>query len=541
MVMPNLRVAIAQINPTVGKLEANSELIIGAIKKAASQDADLVVFGELAVSGYPIADLALNRSFIQDCQEIVDGLIVKSKEFPKLTIVVGHPRMAEIGNEWAIAHNSASVFQNGVLLGSYDKQHLPNYTVFDEERIFVSGSKSLDLEISGVKCSVLICEDLWRKQGASSELMTGNTELTLVLNGSPYERSKNELRRKIATDVAIEQSSALVYANLVGGQDDLIFDGDSFIISAQGEQITQLEIFQEEVKTVSLEAGTSAVEMMSQNWRDWNALVLGLRDYVTKLGIPGVILGLSGGIDSAVCATIAVDALGSKKVQGYALPSQFSSDHSLTDANQLAKNLGIEITTLPISSLHEAASQAIELGALANENIQARLRAILLMAVSNNTGKLLLSTGNKSEIAVGYSTIYGDSAGGYVPLKDVYKTEVYELAKFRNGLSESALETALIPSNSISKPPSAELRADQTDQDSLPDYEVLDAMLRVLIENHGSLADLITAGFDPEQSLDIAKKFQAAEWKRSQAAIGPRISSVSFGRGRRLPIVNGYL
>lgn len=539
--MPNLRVAIAQINPTVGKLEANQALIFEAVQQASKQNADLVVFGELAVSGYPIADLALNKSFIKSCQQSVAELIAKSKEFPHLTIVLGHPRLAEVPNEWAIAHNSATVFQNGVILGSYDKQHLPNYTIFDEERIFVSGSKSLDLEISGVRCSVLICEDLWRKQGPSSELMTGSTELTIVLNGSPYERSKNELRRKIASAVAREQTSALVYANLVGGQDDLIFDGDSFIVDATGKQISQLDMFREQVKTVALDSANTAVEMMSQNWRDWNALVLGLRDYVDKLSIPGVILGLSGGIDSAVCATIAVDALGPDRVQGFALPSKFSSDHSISDAYQLAQNLGINITTLPITTLHECASQTLDLSELANENIQARLRAILLMAVSNNSGNLLLSTGNKSEMAVGYSTIYGDSAGGYVPLKDVYKTEIYELAKFRNELAESATDIAPIPAATISKAPSAELRADQTDQDSLPDYPILDEMLRVLIESHGSLDDLIEAGFDPEQSHDIATKFKSAEWKRSQAAIGPRISPVSFGRGRRLPIVNGYL
>lgn len=540
MVVPNLRVAIAQINPVVGDLKNNHEKILSAIETASSQNADLVVFGELAVSGYPIADLALNRSFISACEKALSDIVEKSSNWPDLTVVLGHPRLAANPNEWAIAHNSATVFSAGEMIGVYDKRHLPNYTVFDEERIFVAGSTPLSFELNQTKCSVLICEDLWRKQGATSELMTAGTELALVLNGSPYERAKNELRRSIAAEVASSQRTQLVYANLVGGQDDLVFDGDSFMLDATGNQITQLELFQEQVKTVTLDGGNTTVDLMSQPWRDWNALVLGLRDYVEKLSIPGVVLGLSGGIDSAVCATLAVDALGSERVTGFALPSKYSSDHSLKDAEELAKNLGIEFSVLPISEIHQTVSEQIELSQLANENIQARIRAILLMAHSNNTGKLLLSTGNKSEIAVGYSTIYGDSAGGFVPLKDIYKTEVYQLANIRNEMATAAMQPPPIPKSSITKPPSAELREDQTDQDSLPDYEVLDAMLRVLIENHGSLQDLVSMNFDPEQAEDIVKKFTAAEWKRSQAAIGPRVSSVSFGRGRRLPIVNSY-
>lgn len=535
MYVQNIRIAIGQINPTVGMVDSNRELIAQACLEAKNQGAEVILFGELALSGYPIGDLAMRRDFLEANEKGIQELVKDSTQWPELTIVLGYPRVADktSGHDWAIAHNSAAVVQNGTLVGTYDKRHLPNYTVFDEWRNYVPGETGFSFEVAGRKFAVMICEDMWREEGPVEELK-GNADVCLVLNGSPFEKGKNELRRAIAKRVAKQQKVSIVYANLVGGQDDLIFDGDSFVIDSKGSEIGQAKILEQETVVVDF-ADRHVAELPEQDSRTWDALVIGLRDYVEKNSISGVVLGLSGGIDSAVCAALAVDALGPERVKGIAMPSIHSSESSLVDAEKLAKNLGIEFEVVGISDIHASFEQSINLTPLADENIQSRIRALILMADSNNSGRLLLSTGNKSEIAVGYSTIYGDSAGGYAPLKDVYKTEVYQLANYRNSRSE------VIPQNSITKAPSAELRPDQTDQQSLPEYEVLDAMLAVLIEGHGSVADLVTSGYPDNLATDIAKKLKDAEWKRAQGAIGPRISHVSFGRGRRLPIANGYL
>lgn len=533
--MQNLSIAIGQINPTVGSMDSNLNKIIQFCEDAHGQ-ADLILFGELAISGYPIADLALRRDFLEASERAVQKLIQKSAIWPELTIVVGYPRLApeHHQNDWAIAHNSAAVINNGSLMGVYDKRHLPNYTVFDEWRNYIPGDRGLKFELKGKQIAVMICEDMWRPIGPVEELR-GNAEICLVLNGSPFEKGKNELRRAIAERVAKSQQVSIVYANLTGGQDDLVFDGDSFALDSSGSQIFQASMFAEEMKIFGTDSIPTPAELPSQQSRMWDALVQGVRDYVGKNSISGIVLGLSGGIDSAVCAALAVDAIGSERVKGIAMPSIYSSDSSITDAQQLASNLGIEFEVSEIKDVHLQFQNLLELSDLADENIQSRIRALILMADSNNSGRLLLSTGNKSEIGVGYSTIYGDSSGGFAPMKDVYKTEVYALAEYRNSRS------AVIPENTISKPPSAELRPDQHDQQSLPDYEVLDSMLEILIENHGSVEDLVKAGYPHDLSVDVAKKVKTAEWKRAQGAIGPRVSKVSFGRGRRLPIANRFL
>lgn len=534
--MQNLRIAIGQINPTVGELDSNLSKVLAACEKASQQDSEIILFGELAISGYPIGDLALRRDFLEASEKAIQDLVQKSTAWPNLNIVVGYPRLAEKNklHDWAIAHNSAAVINNGSLKGIYDKRHLPNYTIFDEWRNYVPGNESFQFQVGSSKVSVMICEDIWRPEGPVEELR-GKADVCLVLNGSPFEKGKNELRRAIAQRVSKNQGVSIVYANLVGGQDDLVFDGDSFVLNQQGAEIYQAEMFSEQTGIVDLGSDPKPASLPTQNSRTWDALVQGLGDYVEKNSIPGIVLGLSGGIDSAVCAALATDALGPERVKGIAMPSIYSSDSSMTDAEELAKNLGIEFEVSEIKDMHAQFQTQLNLSGLANENIQSRIRALILMADSNNSGRLLISTGNKSEIGVGYSTIYGDSAGGFAPLKDVYKTEVYALAEYRNTRSQ------VIPESSINKPPSAELRPDQHDQQSLPDYEVLDAMLEILIENHGSVDDLITAGYPADLARDVANKLKNAEWKRAQGAIGPRISKVSFGRGRRMPIANGYL
>ena len=536
MDVQNIRIAIGQINPTVGQVDSNLAKVIEACERANTDQAEIIVFGELAISGYPISDLALRRDFLERSELAIQDLTEKSNAWPNLHIVVGYPRHAskKHANDWAIAHNSAAIIHNGNLIGIYDKRHLPNYTVFDEWRNYVPGDKPFYFESGSQKIAVMICEDMWRPGGPVEELK-GKADTCLVLNGSPFEKGKNELRRAIAERVSREQQVSIVYANLVGGQDDLVFDGDSFALNQQASEITHAGLFQEDTLVFNLEDDQLVANLPSQNSRTWDALVCGIRDYVEKNSIPGIVLGLSGGIDSAVCAALAVDAVGPSRVKGIGMPSVYSSDSSIADAKMLAENLGIEFELTEIKSVHRQFQESIELSSLADENIQSRIRALILMADSNNSGRLLLSTGNKSEIAVGYSTIYGDSAGGFAPLKDLYKTEVYELAKYRNTRS------SVIPENSITKPPSAELRPDQHDQQSLPDYEVLDAMLEILIENHGSVDDLVTQGYPANLAVDVAKKLKAAEWKRAQGAIGPRVSRVSFGRGRRMPIANGHL
>jgi NAD+ synthase (glutamine-hydrolysing) len=535
---------MAQINPTVGDLAGNSAQILEKVQQAQDLGAHLVLFPELALTGYPIEDLALSKDFLNDSGKALENL---AKELAKrgqghIRVVVGHPALAKNPTSWAIGQNCASLIFDGTVQASYAKHHLPNYSVFDEYRVFVPGDQLLTFEIDGLRFATVICEDIWQTGGPVSQIAGHNVDLTLVLNGSPFERSKTDTRLELVSQLASKQSTAVAYVNLVGGQDDLVFDGNSFVIDAGGKEIARAKQFDTDLLVVEIETKnsikpvTESTKAQTDLAQVWNALVLGVRDYVQKNGFKSVVLGLSGGIDSAVCAAIAVDAIGSKNVLGVSLPSKYSSDHSLSDAALLAKNTGLVYSTEPIEPYVQQFVEKLKLQGLAAENLQARIRAVVLMAKSNTYGHLLLSTGNKTELAVGYSTIYGDAAGGYAPIKDVEKTLVWDLARYRNELATKQGNTPPIPEASISKPPSAELRPDQLDQDSLPDYAVLDRILELHIEQRMSESEIIAQGLDATTVESVIRLVSASEWKRRQSAIGPRITKLAFGRERRLPI-----
>ena len=542
--MPALRLAMAQINPTVGDLAGNSTQILEKVQQAQELGSNLVLFPELALTGYPIEDLALSKDFLNDSGKALEAL---AKELAKrdqghIRVVVGHPAFAKSPTSWAIGQNCASLIFDGKVQASYAKHHLPNYSVFDEYRVFVSGDELLTFEIDGLRFATVICEDIWQSGGPVSQIASHNVDLTLVLNGSPFERSKTDTRLELVSELASKQSTAVAYVNLVGGQDDLVFDGNSFLIDAAGKEIARAKQFDTDLLIVEIESKnsikpvTESTKTQTDLAQVWNALVLGVRDYVQKNRFKSVVLGLSGGIDSAVCASIAVDALGAKNVFGVSLPSKYSSDHSLSDAALLANNTGLVYSTELIEPYVEQFVEKLELQGLAAENLQARIRAVVLMAKSNTDGHLLLSTGNKTELAVGYSTIYGDAAGGYAPIKDVEKTLVWDLARYRNELATKQGNTPPIPEASISKPPSAELRPDQLDQDSLPDYAVLDRILELHIEQRMSESEIIAQGLDATTVESVIRLVSTSEWKRRQSAIGPRITKLAFGRERRLPI-----
>lgn len=531
--MPDLRLAVAQTNPIVGDFSGNREQIEQAMLQAG--EVDILLFGELALTGYPLADYSYRADVLARTDAQLAKLISFSAQesLRQTTFVVGHVSAADTRPDsqqsYAMAHNTATVFRNGAVLGRYHKQKLPNYDVFDDWRNFVPGDRELVFQVGQTRCAVKICEDIWA--GDSTEVLGDEAGLVLVLNGSPFTRDKFSQRREAAMRYAA--GNDLLYANLVGGQDELVFDGDSFFMSAGREVFragNQVGVFE-----VTQHLGSELAEPDNMQ-RLFDALVLGLSDYVSKTRQQRVVLGLSGGIDSALCAAIAAAAVGAENVLGVALPSRYSSEHSLSDARSLAENLGIEYREVAIEPAHQAFEQMVSLPGLAGENVQARIRAVTLMAISNAEGHLLLSTGNKSEVAVGYSTIYGDSAGGFAPIKDVYKTDVWALARWFN---EQA-GTNLIPESSITKAPSAELRPDQKDQDSLPDYEVLDGILSMLIEGSAGVPEIIAAGFDAEAVKRVDALVRAAEWKRSQGAIGTKTTSVAFGRGRRVPLTTQF-
>ena len=542
--MPALRLAMAQINPTVGDLAGNSTQILEKVQQAQDLGSNLVLFPELALTGYPIEDLALSKDFLNDSGKALEAL---AKEIAKrgqghIRVVVGHPALAKSPTSWAIGQNCASLIFDGKVQASYAKHHLPNYSVFDEYRVFVPGDQLLTFEIDGLRFATVICEDIWQSGGPVSQIASHNVDLTLVLNGSPFERSKTDTRLELVSELASNQSTAVAYVNLVGGQDDLVFDGNSFLIDAAGKEIARAKQFDTDLLVVEIESKnvikpvTESTSTQTDLAQVWNALVLGVRDYVRKNGFKSVVLGLSGGIDSAICASIAVDAIGAKNVFGVSLPSKYSSDHSLSDAALLSKNTGLVYSTEPIEPYVEQFVEKLKLQGLAAENLQARIRAVVLMAKSNTDGHLLLSTGNKTELAVGYSTIYGDAAGGYAPIKDVEKTLVWDLARYRNELATKQGNTPPIPETSISKPPSAELRPDQLDQDSLPEYAVLDRILELHIEQKMSESEIIAQGLDATTVESVIRLVSISEWKRRQSAIGPRITKLAFGRERRLPI-----
>jgi len=551
MVMPIVRLALAQTNPTVGAIEANLAQAIVEIRKAKEQGADLVVFGEMAITGYPIEDLASRESFILEAELAVRSIAseLSSPEFSDLAVVIGHPAMASAQeqNGWAIARNCASVIINGQIVGRYAKHHLPNYSVFDEYRNFVPGNDLLTFEHKGLRFSTVICEDIWQQGGPVAKLADQNTDVALILNGSPFEIDKDDKRLALVKDLVKRQNCAAVYVNLVGGQDDLVFDGDSIVVDSKSRLVARAKQFKNDLVLIDIEAkdelkvvGEHHLTRPNDNWQAWNALVLGLRDYIKKNGFKSVVLGLSGGIDSAVCATIAADAIGAENVYGVSMPSRYSSDGSKDDAEDIASRRGINYRVQPIEEMVKPFETGLELTGLSAENLQARVRGVILMGLSNKEGHLTLTTGNKSELAVGYSTIYGDTVGGYAPLKDVEKTLVWELARWRNQYAVSRNEVEPIPVSSIEKAPSAELRPDQVDQDSLPPYDVLDAILDAYVNQKRSSAEIASYGFSEELVAKILGLVDKAEWKRRQGAIGPKITGMAFGRDRRLPITNKY-
>jgi NAD+ synthase (glutamine-hydrolysing) len=549
--MLNVRLALVQTNPTVGDIDGNVQAMLNAVQKAAESKADLVVFGEMSLTGYPIEDLATRESFIRDSEFAVEKLAkdLKDANLGDIAVVVGHPAMASIQNQtgWAIAHNSGSVLLSGKVTGRYAKHHLPNYSVFDEYRTFVPGNELLTFELKGLKFSIVICEDIWQSGGPVSQLREAGTDVALILNGSPFEVDKDDTRLRLVKELAEKYDCAAAYINLVGGQDDLVFDGDSIVVDSNSNLIARLKQFKTDLVLIDIASKTdlhpvSEVHLSKPDdlWQIWNALVLGLRDYVEKNGFKSVVLGLSGGIDSALCAAIAADAIGAENVHGVSMPSVFSSEHSKDDAEDLSKRMGLKYQVQPIEQLVAVFKNQLSLSGLSEENLQARVRGVILMALSNKEGHLTLTTGNKTELAVGYSTIYGDTVGGYNPLKDVEKTLVWELAKWRNSIAASRGEVEPIPENSINKAPSAELKPNQVDQDSLPPYDVLDAILDAYVNRRKSSAEIVSYGFEDEMVKRVLSLVDRSEWKRRQSAIGPKITGMAFGRDRRLPITNKY-
>jgi NAD+ synthase (glutamine-hydrolysing) len=571
--MPRLRVALAQSNPIVGDLVGNSQLIVDAVRTASEQGADLVATGEMALTGYPIEDLAQRPSFLVTASRAVHALAERlaAEGLGETVVIVGHPdgphepRLLGTSNApTAIAQNCASVLHRGRVVARYAKHHLPNYSVFDEYRIFIPGDELLVLRLRGVDVAVIVCEDLWRDGGPVGRVLEADAGLLVVINASPFERDKDEVRLPLVTRRATETDTIVAYVNIVGGQDDLVFDGDSVVVDGQGTILARAPQFVEHllivdvdaaehtltelppnVQRVELEVGTAenehptpvdVAELGDDREQLWNALVTGTRDYVRKNGFRSVTLGLSGGIDSAVCAAIAADAIGPENVYGVSMPSRWSSDHSRSDADDLAERIGLNYSVEPIADLVSPVETQLALTGVAAENLQARIRAIILMGLSNMHGHLVLTTGNKTELAVGYSTIYGDSVGGFAPIKDVPKLLVWELARWRNEAAVARGETPPIPQGSIEKPPSAELRPDQTDQDTLPPYEVLDAILDAYVTRALGHDDVVALGFDRETVDFVTTLVDRSEWKRRQGAIGPKISGMAFGRDRRLPI-----
>ena len=546
--MPFIRLAMVQSNPIVGSLSDNLAHLVSQAFAAAAQGAKMVQFGEMSITGYPIEDLATRESFIADSESALTQLakMLVDAKLGELAVVVGAPSKAKTPTGWAIANNSAFVLHQGKVIAKYSKHHLPNYSVFDEYRNFVSEDVDGNFEFEGIRFSMAICEDIWQVGGPVGRIKNFETQLTLVLNGSPFEIDKDDRRLDLVRQLAMGQNTAVSYVNLVGGQDDLVFDGDSIFTDASGKVIARGTQFAEDIVLIDFDGRTATLvtdhvqTKADDNWQVWNALVLGLRDYVKKNGFKSVVLGLSGGIDSAVVATLAADAIGGENVFGVSMPSKYSSDHSKDDAAVLAANLGCHYETVAIESMVQTFETELTLGGLASENLQARMRGVILMALSNNDSHLTLTTGNKSELAVGYSTIYGDSVGGFAPIKDVEKSMVWELAKWRNAWALEQGQSAPIPESSITKAPSAELRPGQTDQDSLPEYDVLDAILDLYVEKRKGLSEIVDAGFEISVVERVIGLVDRAEWKRRQGAIGTKITGMSFGRDRRLPITNKY-
>lgn len=564
-----LRIALAQINPTLGDLAGNADLVARYVGAAQAEGAALIVFPEMVLTGYPVEDLALRPSFRSASIAAIGQLAkrLKSQGHGEITAVVGYlDQIADAPNRQGqpvgAPQNAVAIIHNGEIKARYVKQHLPNYGVFDEFRNFVPGTETLLVRVGGIDVGIAICEDLWQDGGLIDALAARMPGLVVVPNGSPFERNKDDVRLALVKKRAVEFNAPLAYVNMTGGQDDLVFDGDTIVVAADGSVIARAPQFADDLIVLDIaaagdtgkpdlvisESSDTAVNAvapiitprLSDEAEIWQALVTGLRDYIYKNKFRSVALGLSGGIDSAVVAAIAVDAIGAKCVNGVALPSKYSSDHSIADAESFAANTGIHFRIVPIAPMVDAYLNSLTLKGLAEENLQARVRGTTLMGISNQEGHLILATGNKSELAVGYSTLYGDAVGGYAPIKDIYKTDVWALAKWRNAKAIADGEVPPIPENSISKEPSAELRPDQKDSDSLPDYELLDQILWRYVDEDQGIAAIIEAGFDAATVARVIGLVDTAEYKRRQYPPGAKVSARAFGKDRRLPITSRW-
>ena len=548
-----LRVALAQVNPTVGDLGGNSALIASCVASAKSSGAHIVVFPEMIVTGYPVEDLALRPSF-QAASKACISKIAKNIS-GDIVAVVGYLDTSQQGSP----QNAVAIIFERQIVARYVKRHLPNYGVFDEFRNFTAGDQTLVVRVHGVDVAIAICEDIWH---TLDELAKRTPGLVLVPNGSPFERNKDDVRLALVQARAREVGAPLAYVNMTGGQDDLVFDGDSIVVDKNGVLISRAAQFDDVVLVTDIECSTGSSNpdfvvstdsttlthetipiiagRLSDEAEMWQGLTFGLRDYVVKNGFSSVVLGLSGGIDSAVVATIAMDALGAQNVYGVAMPSKYSSKHSIEDAKALADATGINFRTVSIAPIVASFMEILELKGLAEENLQARVRGTTLMGISNSEGHIVLATGNKSELAVGYSTLYGDAVGGFAPIKDIYKTDVWRLARWRNVQAENANSVPPIPERSITKEPSAELKPDQKDSDSLPDYELLDQILRLYVDQDHGFEVLLKDGFDPALITRVISLVDSAEFKRRQYPPGTKISARAFGKDRRLPMTSHW-
>ncbi|MGZ5417882.1 MAG: NAD+ synthase [Nocardioides sp.] len=579
--MPQLRLALAQVNPTVGDLDGNAALVLDWSRRAAEEGAHVVAFPEMVLTGYPIEDLAFRSSFVDASRAALEDVAARLADegLGDLVAVVGYLGKAlesadRLGVPKGSPQNCAAFLHGGRVVSRYSKHHLPNYGVFDEARYFVPGDTIEVAQVGGVDIALCICEDLWQ-DGPSAAAKAAGAGLLLVVNGSPYEAKKDDVRRDLCSRRAVEAESALAYVNMVGGQDELVFDGDSIVVDAGGEVVARAAQFAEELLLADLDLPAATPDMpadgdtfgglrihrevvsadpvpsydpqpgvVADRIHDlgeiYQALVVGLRDYVRKNGFTSVLLGMSGGIDSTLVAAIACDALGPENVYGVSNPSEWSSEHSRTDAADQAARTGLNLRTVPIAPMVDAFQDGLKLDGLALENLQARIRAVIWMGLSNQEGHLVLACGNKSELAVGYSTIYGDAVGAFAPIKDVFKTQVWQLARWRNEEAERLGQTPPIPPNTITKEPSAELRPGQLDTDSLPPYSLLDDILDDYIEHDHGSARLVEDGFDKELVEKVLRMTDRAEYKRRQFPPGPKISSRNFGRDRRLPVTNAW-
>lgn len=526
-----MKIAIAQINCIVGDIAGNAKKIIESVAEASAQGATLVITPELSLCGYPPEDLLLRADFLSACATALNKI---SAQLNGVTVIVGHPH--QVGDD---CYNAASVLQDGKVMATYHKHVLPNYGVFDEKRYFTAGNAPLVFAHEGINIGVLICADVWESSPALIAKSAG-AQLLIALNASPFHMEKQSTRLKQLRQRVAETQLPFIYTNLVGGQDELVFDGASFVLNAEGELTHELPAFESALAYVELEHGKpvhgNIAKPLAVEASVYSALKLGLADYVHKNGFPGVVLGLSGGIDSALTLAIAVDALGAKNVHAVMMPSEFTADMSVNDAREMANILGVKYSEIAIKPLFDGYLSALapQFGDLAfdatEENLQARIRGMLLMAISNKFGSIVITTGNKSEMAVGYCTLYGDMAGGFALLKDVPKTLVYQLSNYRNTLSN------VIPERIITRPPSAELRANQLDQDSLPPYDVLDGIIEAYVENDLSCADIVAQGYLAHDVKRVITMIDRNEYKRRQSPVGVRITHKGFGKDRRYPI-----